>query len=359
MRKILITGATGFIGSHTSLLLLKAGYNLLLIDNLSNSSSNVIDKIANLAGIKENEKNKRLNFFKGDIRDTEFLERIFRSSSKKEPIDAVIHFAALKSVAESLKNPLNYWDVNVSGTRKLLEVMEKNSCRSIVFSSSATIYGNPLKVPIEENALIQPINPYGKTKAAVEMLLADIANCQNQKVPIAESNTNWRIARLRYFNPVGAHPSGIIGEEPKGTPNNLFPILGQVAAGKKNKLYVFGDDWPTIDGSGVRDYIHVMDLAEGHLSALEKIISSNPQLLTLNLGSGSGHSVFEVISCFEEISGQKIPYEVIRRRSGDSPISIANPTQANNILGWETKRTLKDICIDGWNWQSSNPKVYL
>ena len=345
MAQLLITGGAGFIGSHACLSFLQSGFSLVVIDNYSNGSLEALRRVTELAGIKGN--SKRLKIIEGDICDSSALDRAF--NNLEEPIKAVVHFAGLKAVGESIRIPLKYWEMNLNGTLALLKKMSSENCRTLVFSSSATVYGYPKELPISERSMVNPVNPYGKTKAALENILLDLFN----------SESGWRIASLRYFNPVGAHPSGIIGEEPKGTPNNLFPILGQVAAGKKNKLYVFGDDWPTIDGSGVRDYIHVMDLAEGHLSALEKIISSNPQLLTLNLGSGSGHSVFEVISCFEEISGQKIPYEVIRRRSGDSPISIANPTQANNILGWETKRTLKDICIDGWNWQSSNPKVYL
>ncbi|WP_320665053.1 UDP-glucose 4-epimerase GalE [Prochlorococcus sp. MIT 1223] len=355
MGSILITGGAGFIGSHTCVVLLNAGYNLIIIDNFSNSSPSVISSIAKLAKLEDKITEARLQLVKGDIRDKELVTQIFEIAKRKGTrIIAVIHFAGLKSVHESIQKPLLYWDVNTSGTRKLLEVMNEFSCKVLVFSSSATVYGDPCVIPIDETSPINPINPYGKTKAAVEMLLADISNCQQRTKPFQKSPTDWRIAILRYFNPVGAHPSGEIGEDPKGIPNNLFPLINQVAEGKRDLLHIFGNDWPTIDGTGVRDYIHVMDLAEGHKAALEKLLRSEPQLLTLNLGSGKGHSVLELIHCFEEVTGKKISYQIANRRAGDSAISIASPKLALKYLNWSTQKSLKDICDDGWNWQSKN-----
>ncbi len=262
--------------------------------------------------------------------------------------EALIHFAGLKAVGESVAEPLRYWDVNVTGSRCLLEAMQRHGCRTIVFSSSATLYGYPETVPIAESAPIQPINPYGHTKAAVEQMLADVA----------ASETGWRIARLRYFNPVGAHPSGRIGEDPNGTPNNLFPFVCQVAIGRRERLHVFGSDWPTADGTGVRDYIHVMDLAEGHAAALSVLLAEPPQLLSLNLGSGQGHSVLEVIQAFEAASERSVPYALVDRRPGDAAATVADPSRARQLLGWGTTRTLADICRDGWAWQSANPQGY-
>jgi len=251
-------------------------------------------------------------------------------------------------VGESVQDPLRYWDVNVAGSRCLLAAMQRQGCRTLVFSSSATLYGLPEQVPIAESAPIQPINPYGHTKAAVEQLLADLAT----------SEADWRIARLRYFNPVGAHPSGRIGEDPLGPPNNLFPFISQVAVGRRPELQVFGADWPTPDGSGVRDYIHVMDLAEGHRAALHTLLAEPPQLLTLNLGSGQGHSVLELVHAFELTSGKAVPYRMVDRRPGDAASTVANPELAAQRLGWRTQRSLSDICRDGWAWQQANPQGY-
>ena len=290
MTTLLITGGAGFIGSHTCLVLLEAG----------------------------------------------------------QPIEAVIHFAGLKAVGESVREPLRYWDVNLGGSRQLLAVMQARGCRTLVFSSSATLYGLPEKVPIPESAPIRPINPYGKSKAAVEQLLADLA----------ASEPGWRIASLRYFNPVGAHPSGRMGEDPGGIPNNLFPFVSQVAVGRRDRLRIFGGDWPTIDGSGVRDYIHVMDLAEGHQAALDTLLAAAPQLLSVNLGSGQGHSVLEVVKAFEAASGIAVPYEIVPRRPGDAACTVADPSLAAARLGWRSKRTLADICRDGWAWQRTNPYGY-
>jgi UDP-glucose 4-epimerase len=260
----------------------------------------------------------------------------------------VIHFAGLKSVGESIREPLRYWDVNLSGSCQLLAAMRAHGCRTVVFSSSATVYGIPEEVPVPETARIQPINPYGHSKAAVEQLLADLA----------ASEPGWRIARLRYFNPVGAHPSGRIGEDPRDIPNNLFPVVSQVAVGRQPCLQVFGGDWPTPDGSGVRDYIHVMDLAEGHRAALEVLLAEAPQLLTVNLGSGQGHSVLEVVAAFSEASGRTVPYAVVGRRNGDAASSVADPRLAAERLGWRTRRSLAEMCRDGWLWQHTNHEGY-
>ena len=271
---VLITGGAGFIGSHTCLVLMEAGHRLVMLDSFANSSPESLRRGVELAGPGAAD---RLEVVEGDIRSATDLERAF----SRGPVDGVIHFAGLKAVGESVTKPLRYWDVNVCGSRQLVSAMQVHGCRTLVFSSSATLYGYPETVPIPENASVQPINPYGQTKAAVEQLLADVA----------ASEPGWRIARLRYFNPVGAHPSGQIGEDPSGIPNNLFPFVSQVAVGRRPQLQVYGGDWPTPDGSGVRDYIHVMDLAEGHKAALEVLLAEDPQVLTLNLGSGQGHSV--------------------------------------------------------------------
>ena len=345
MAQLLITGGAGFIGSHSCLVLLEAGHNLVVLDNFDNSSPESLRRVLELAGPSAA---GRLQVMEGDIRSKSDLERAFEAAPAGQPITAVVHFAGLKAVGESLREPLRYWDVNLNGSRQLLEVMKVHGCRSLVFSSSATLYGMPELVPIPESSPIQPINPYGHSKAAVEQLLADLA----------ASEPGWRIARLRYFNPVGAHPSGRIGEDPKGIPNNLFPFVSQVAVGRRQHLQVFGGDWPTPDGSGIRDYIHVMDLAEGHRAALDVVLAEPPQLLTLNLGSGQGHSVLEVVAAFEAASGRPVPYEVIARRSGDAASAVADPRLAAERLSWRTRRSLDDMCRDGWAWQQANPEGY-
>ena len=352
---ILITGGAGFIGSHTCLVLLKAGYRLIVLDNFSNSSPESLRRVQELAG---DEAARRLGVVEGDIRSADDLNRAFQAAVEVEStgaeaqttgqVQAVIHFAGLKAVGESIANPLAYWDGNVAGSVQLLAAMRAHGCRTIVFSSSATVYGIPEHVPIPETAPVKPINPYGQTKAAVEQLLADLA----------ASEPGWRIARLRYFNPVGAHPSGRIGEDPHGIPNNLFPFVSQVAVGRRERLQVYGGDWPTPDGSGVRDYIHVMDLAEGHLAALETLLKEGPQLLTANLGSGQGHSVLEVIAAFAQDSGRPVPYQLVNRRAGDAACSLADPTFAASRLGWSTQRSLDEMCRDGWAWQQANPNGY-
>lgn len=352
MARLLLTGGAGFIGSHTCLVLLERGHALVVLDDFSNSQPISLDRVASLAGLQglrpqaeglwRDPVCSRLELRRGDIRSPEAVRAALAG------VDAVLHFAGLKSVAESVRQPLRYWDVNVSGTRVLLECMQQQGCRTLVFSSSASIYGTQDRVPIPETAPIQPINPYGRTKATVEQLLADLA----------ASEPGWRIACLRYFNPVGAHPSGLIGEAPSGVPNNLFPYISQVASGQRQELSIFGDDWDTPDGTGVRDYIHVMDLAEGHGAAIEQLLQQPPQLLQLNLGSGRGHSVLELVEAFAAASGRPVPWRVAARRPGDPAISVADARLAAERLGWSTRRSLQDMCRDGWAWQCAHPGGY-
>ena len=341
MANLLITGGAGYIGSHTGLVLLEAGHRLVVVDNFANSSPESLQRVRELAGA---EAAGRLRVIEGDIRSTADLERAFGAG----PFDAVIHFAGLKSVAESVADPLRYWDGNVLASQRLLVAMAAHGCKSLVFSSSAAIYGNPDKVPIGETAPVQPINPYGHTKAAVEQLLADLV----------ASGPGWRVACLRYFNAVGAHPSGRIGEDPQQVPGNLFPLLVQVAAGLKEQLPIYGADWPTADGTAVRDYIHVLDLAEAHRAALEVLLREPPQELVLNLGSGVGHSVLEVIRAFEATTGVAVPYSLEERRPGDSASSVADASQASQRLGWRPQRDLATICRDCWSWHQANPQGY-
>ena len=335
---VLVTGGAGYIGSHTVLEMLQAGDEVVVLDNLYNASPEALQRVQKLTG-------KEVQLLKVDLLDRPGLDAVFNGGG----FDAVIHFAGLKAVGESVAEPLRYWDVNLCGSRTLLAAMDAHGCRTLVFSSSATLYGYPKTVPISETAPIQPINPYGHSKAAVEQLLRDVA---------ANAPKRWRIASLRYFNPVGAHPSGRMGEDPNGIPNNLFPFVSQVAIGRREQLQVFGGDWPTPDGSGVRDYIHVMDLAEGHLAALNCLMAEPSQLLEVNLGSGQGHSVLDVVKAFEAASGCSVPYSVVARRAGDAAITVADPSLAAKRLGWQTKRSLADMCRDGWAWQSANPNGY-
>ena len=353
MANLLITGGAGFIGSHTCLALLQAGHRLVVLDNFSNSQPEALRRVAELAALEPlttrgyacwATADQRLIVHQGDIRARQDLDPLFAA----ERIDGVLHFAGLKAVADSIAQPLQYWDVNVAGSVCLLQAMAAGGCRTLVFSSSATLYGHPERVPIPEEAPIRPINPYGQTKAAVEQLLVDVA----------ASHPDWRIARLRYFNPVAAHPSGHIGEDPHGIPSNIFPLISQVAMGRRPVLEVFGNDWPSADGTGVRDYIHVMDLAEGHGAALALLLAEAPQLLTLNLGSGQGHSVLELVKAFAAASGQPIPIRFSARRPGDSAVSIADPGAAARRMGWRTRRSLGQICRDGWAWQQANPQGY-
>ena len=346
--RILLTGGSGFIGSHIALLLLERGFDVLILDSFVNSSSNVIERIKSHLYPKNLKYN--LETINGDIRNLELLDNIFFDSIRKDKdINAVIHLAGLKSVSDSLINPLQYWDVNVSGTLNLLLTMKKYKCYSLVFSSSATIYGLTDSSPITEDHKISPINPYGKTKVAIEDMLSDLYN----------SNKNiWKICSLRYFNPVGAHPSGMIGESPIGIPNNLFPFLTQVAIGRQKLLSVFGDDWDTRDGSGIRDYIHIIDLAEGHLASINYLNSKNSCLEFINLGSGNGYSVFQIIKQFELATGCHIPFSIEKRRDGDVAECYADISKAKQLLAWTPNRTLEQICWDGWNWQVKNPNGY-
>ena len=347
--RVLLTGGAGFIGSHIALLLLQKGYDVVIFDSFVNSSFAVINAIKSYLDIKK--LNYNLKTINGDIRNKIHLDQIFLDSIEEcNPIKTVIHLAGLKSVSESFKDPLHYWDVNVCGTKNLLASMKDHKCYSIVFSSSATIYGLTDSVPITEEHVISPINPYGKTKVAIENMFDDLF----------KSNMNsWKICSLRYFNPVGAHPSGLIGEDPIGIPNNLFPYITQVAIGRRSSLSVFGDDWDTIDGSGVRDFIHIMDLSEGHINAMDYLISKESCYESINLGSGKGYSVFQIISQFEQTTGCQIPFSIQSRRDGDVATSYADIVKARKFLGWEPKRSLKDICLDGWNWQRKNPNGYL
>ena len=334
---ILVTGGAGYIGSHTCLALLEAGYDLTVLDNLSNSKEESLKRVQNLTG-------RIIRFHKADLLDQAGLDRVFTSQT----FDAVIHFAGLKAVGESVKIPLSYFHNNVTGTLLLLETMRRYNVLNLVFSSSATVYGEPQRVPITEDFPLSATNPYGRSKLMIEDILRDLF--------IAEPA--WNIALLRYFNPVGAHSSGMIGEDPTGIPNNLLPYIAQVAVGRLPFLRVFGNDYPTKDGTGVRDYIHVMDLANGHLKALEKLTHS-PGLVTYNLGTGKGYSVLEVLSAFEQACGKTLPHKVFERRPGDVPVSYADPSRANLELDWYARLGIDEMCRDTWHWQKTNPNGYL
>tara|TARA_Y100001968_G_scaffold331197_1_gene385081 strand:+ start:945 stop:1991 length:1047 start_codon:yes stop_codon:yes gene_type:complete len=346
--RVLLTGGSGFIGSHIALLLLERGYDVLILDSFVNSSAKAIYAVKTY--LDNRNIDYKLKTIDGDIRDKKLLNSIFKDASRKlNPIQAVIHLAGLKSVSDSLVSPLHYWDVNVCGTHNLLATMDENECYSIVFSSSATIYGLTDSVPIAEDHEITPINPYGKTKVAIENMFYDLHR----------SNMNsWKICSLRYFNPVGAHPSGFIGEDPIGIPNNLFPYITQVAIGRRKFVNVFGDDWDTNDGSGVRDYIHIMDLSEGHINAIDYLFSKKSCFEAINLGSGKGYSVFQIISQFEQSTGAQIPFLIQSRRDGDVAKCYADISKAKQLLGWTPKRSLEQICLDGWKWQRKNPNGY-
>jgi UDP-glucose 4-epimerase len=334
--KILVTGGAGYIGSHTCLELLQAGHEVVVVDNLSNSKEESLIRIQEISG-------KDLEFHRLDLLDRESLDHLFAGAS----IDAVIHFAGLKAVGESVKIPLSYYHNNITGTLILCEVMGKYGVKNLVFSSSATVYGDPATVPITEDFPVSATNPYGRTKLMIEDILRDWH--------VSDSSLN--IALLRYFNPIGAHKSGRIGEDPNGIPNNLIPFISQVAVGTLPQLRVFGNDYPTPDGTGVRDYIHVMDLAIGHLRALEKL-KTNPGVVTYNLGTGRGYSVLEMKAAFEKACGKTIPYELVERRPGDIAECYANPELANRELGWSADRQLEEMCADSWRWQSGNPEGY-
>ncbi|WP_289027903.1 UDP-glucose 4-epimerase GalE [uncultured Paraglaciecola sp.] len=337
MQTILVTGGAGYIGSHTVLQLLEAGNQVIVLDNLCNSSEESLKRVEELTG-------KNTIFVQGDIRDHTILELLF----SKHKINAVIHFAGLKAVGESVEKPLNYYNNNVYGTLTLCEAMKKFGVKNLVFSSSATVYGDPVELPLREDMPTgQPTNPYGMSKLMVELVLKDLY----------KSDPEWNIALLRYFNPAGAHPSGRIGEDPNGIPNNLMPYITQVATGKREQLSIYGNDYDTPDGTGVRDYIHVEDLATGHLKALEKL-QGDVGIVTYNLGTGQGYSVLDMVKEFEKQSGQKIPYQFVARRSGDVASCYADPKTAFDALGWEAKRGLADMCRDSWKWQADNPEGY-
>tara|TARA_Y100000589_G_scaffold198552_1_gene187456 strand:- start:514 stop:1602 length:1089 start_codon:yes stop_codon:yes gene_type:complete len=355
MSCILVVGGCGYIGSHTCITLLENGNDLIILDNFSNSSISVVNRIGEILGFPENILKSRINVIEGDIRDGEILKRIFIEQLKKnKPIEIVFHFAGLKSVEESIIYPKKYWDVNVNGSRNLISVMEKYKCKTLIFSSSATIYGDSKLSYISEEAEIRPINPYGETKVAIENMLFELAGCTNSNSSIKIPSPNgWRIARLRYFNPVGSHKSSLIGESAL-KPNNLFPIISAVATGGLNTLKIFGNDWPTPDGTAIRDYIHVIDLAEGHYCALQYLLRSNPHLLTLNLGTGKGTSVLNAVKTFEKVSKKDINYQIVGRRKGDSARIVADVKMANKYLNWQAKRNLEEMCFSSFKWKLNN-----
>ncbi len=333
---ILVTGGAGYIGSHTTVELLQSDYDVVVVDNLSNSKRESLNRVEKLTG-------KQVQFYKVDLLEKPALQQIFQTHD----ITAVIHFAGLKAVGESVEQPLEYYHNNITGTLVLCEVMQENNVGNIVFSSSATVYGDPESVPIPEDARLSTTNPYGRTKYMIEEILRDLH----------VSDQRWNVAILRYFNPVGAHPSGEIGEDPHGIPNNLMPYIAQVAIGKLPKLSVFGGDYPTKDGTGVRDFIHVVDLSLGHLRALEKL-EENPGVVTYNLGTGQGYSVLDMIRSFEKVSDRKIPYEIVDRRQGDVAECYADPAKAEIELGWKAQRGIEEMCADAWRWQSKNPEGF-
>lgn len=336
MKHILVTGGAGYIGSHTIIELLQNNYKVTVVDNLSNSSRQSLRRVEKLTG-------KKVDLVVMDVRDYAKLSKLFKQSF----FDGVIHFAGLKAVGESVARPLDYYDNNITSTLVLTKIMQQFNVRQLVFSSSATVYGNPKSIPIPETETIKPTNPYGQTKAMIEQILTDLSR----------TNQDWRITLLRYFNPIGADSSGQIGEDPQGIPNNLMPSVSQAAVGKLPLVKVFGNDYDTPDGTGVRDYIHVVDLAKGHLAAINRPAEKN-KVLVYNLGTGVGYSVMEVIATFEQVSGRKIPYKIYPRRPGDIATCYADPTKAENELGWRTTKSLADACEDTWRWQSLNPNGY-
>ena len=334
---VLVTGGAGFIGSHTCVELLQSGFDVVVCDNLSNASEEALKRVEKITG-------KSVKFYKTDIRDRAGLDAIF----EKENIDSVIHFAGLKAVGESVEKPLMYYDNNIHGTLVLCEAMKKAGCKSIVFSSSATVYGDPHTVPIKEDFPLHATNPYGRTKLMIEEILQDLC----------VSDPEWKVILLRYFNPIGAHESGMIGEDPKGIPNNLVPYVAQVAIGKHEFVRVFGNDYNTPDGTGVRDYIHVVDLAKGHVCALRKIEASDPGVLIYNLGTGNGYSVLDVVKAYGKACGKELPYKILDRRPGDIATCYADPAKAKAELGWEAQFDIERMCADSWRWQSTNPEGY-
>lgn len=330
---VLVTGGAGFIGSHATVELLENDYEVVVVDNLSNSQKASIDRIKEMTG-------KEFVFHQVDLLDYQALDDVF----SQHDISAVMHFAGYKAVGQSVQMPLSYYNNNISGTLTLCEIMQKHEVKKLVFSSSATVYGQPERVPIEESFSLSATNPYGRTKLMSEEILRDLA----------VSNPSFRIAILRYFNPIGAHPSGELGEDPRGVPNNLIPFITQVAIGKRQELQVFGGDYDTTDGTGVRDYIHVMDLVKGHIKALE-YLEKHEGIETFNLGTGTGYSVLEILHSFNEVTGKNIPYKITERRPGDIGVCYANPEKAKKLLGWQAEKSLKEMCRDSWNWQVQNP----
>lgn len=334
--RILVTGGAGYIGSHTCVELLQAGHEVIVVDNLSNSKEEALRRVQELTG-------RDLSFHQVDLLDHDGLSRVFEGS----PVDGVIHFAGLKAVGESVSVPLRYYHNNLTGTFVLCEVMAAHNVKRLIFSSSATVYGDPQTVPITEDSPLSATNPYARTKLMIEEVLGDLH----------ASDREWNVVLLRYFNPVGAHPSGRIGEDPNGIPNNLMPYVSQVAVGKLPQLSVFGDDYPTPDGTGVRDYIHVVDLAQGHVSALAKLQEA-PALRVYNLGTGRGYSVLEMIAAFEEATGREVPHRIVARRPGDVATCYADPSRAQHELRWSANRGIRQMCADAWRWQSANPRGY-
>jgi UDP-glucose 4-epimerase len=335
--KILVTGGVGYIGTHTCIELIEAGYEVVVIDNLCNSSLEALKRVESITQCN-------IPFYQADVRDKAALTQIF----EQHAIDGVIHFAGLKAVGESVEKPIEYYDTNVGGTFILAEVMRDFNCKTFVFSSSATVYGDPHTVPIREDFPLSATNPYGRSKLMIEEFLQDVFI----------SDGTWHIALLRYFNPVGAHKSGFIGEDPNGIPSNLIPYIAQVAVGKLEKLSIFGDDYDTPDGTGVRDYIHVVDLAKGHVKALQAL-ESKSRVITVNLGTGYGYSVFDMVAAFEKVSGKEISYQIVGRRAGDIATCYADPTYAKQVLGWDAQYGLEEMCEDTWLWQSKNPNGFI
>jgi len=350
MKKLLLTGGTGFIGSHTCLSLLEQKYEVLILDSCINSSAKSLNGISKILGSKNPITKSNLEFIRGDISDENLLKDIFIYASKSDkPIEGVIHFAGLKSLSESVNNPIKYWESNVLGTINLLKVMDSFNCRKIIFSSSASIYQSNNGL-INEDSFLKPITPYGSTKATIEIFLRDLFDFQKG---------NWNIINLRYFNPIGAHPSGIMGEEKTKNTNNIFPLIIDAAFSSEKTLQIFGDDWETFDGTCIRDFIHVMDVAEAHIKAYQFLNNDSSMLLNLNIGTGKGTSVLELVKAFERVNNVKINYVFNKRRVGDNPFLVADNSLAKKILNWEPKNTIEDMCRDGWKWKIINPKGYV
>ncbi len=350
MTRILVTGGAGFIGSHICLLLLEKGFEVVVIDSFVNSSIKSLERVQHFISKTKSNSRDDIITIKGDLRNINDIKKPFEMSFKEnKSIEAVIHLAGLKSVRESFIEPLRYWENNLTISINLLKIMDQFNCKNIVFSSSATVYKNKLNELLSENDICEPVNPYGQTKLAVDKFLKDIYK---------SAPSEWRIASLRYFNPVGSHVSGLIGEDPLGEANNLFPQITRVAAGKLQKIKIFGSDWPTPDGTGIRDYIHVMDLADGHFSVLNYLLNKKPQILTLNLGTGKGTSVMQLIKKFEQVNNVPIPFSFEDKRKGDHAFVVADNSLAKLILNWTPKFSLEKMCEDGWNWQLKNPKGY-